>query len=143
MSTEQPTATSLFNEFTGAVLDGGKIGLAASLAQEITDTIIDAAGVPLPEFLKKGMGSRILPIVVCYAVALATVLIPGFPAAATVRHYAVMGAKGSAAVFMSDAAVGKKLKSLSYLIVGIGQDKVAEGLPKPKDESEVKTEAAK
>ena len=40
MSTEQPTATSLFSEFTGAVLDGGKIGLAASLAQEITDTIL-------------------------------------------------------------------------------------------------------
>lgn len=140
MNPNNDTATSLFDKFTGAVLEGGKIGLAANLAQEITDTIIEASGVPLPDFLKKGMGSRILPIVVCYAVALSTVLIPGFPAADTVRHYCVLGAKGSAAAFMTDAAVISKLKKLSYMIVGIGQEKVAEGLPKPKDED---TEAAK
>lgn len=129
MTTTPATATDLFAQFTGAVVEGGKAGLAAELAREITETLVSFSGFTLPAFLSTGIGKRALPIVVCYAIALASVLIPGFPQAERVRYYALLGAKGSATIFVADTEIAGKLKNMARMIVGIGTDFHEKGLP--------------
>lgn len=101
MSMSEPSA---FDQITGAVIDGSKAGAAYAVARDLTKLVLRHTKLDesLPAFLRTSLGDKLLPVLVCYAVAFLTVLIPGIPKAEMIRKIATYAAKGAATVAVAD-----------------------------------------
>lgn len=112
----QPSLASVLSEVNTAVLKGAQAGVAAALAETITSSLLKASGVELPAILASGIGRKVLPLAVCYAIVALTVLIPSFPKADAVRSVASLAANGSAVVLTKDLT--ELLGQISATVLG-------------------------
>jgi hypothetical protein len=103
-----------------AVVDGAKIGAAAKAAEGITTAVLNATKVNLPSFLKEGIGRELLPILVCYAIAFLTTLLPANVLAKgpAVRRYCIMAAKGTTAKVIANVQISEAISMLQAQIIG-------------------------
>ncbi len=108
-------------EITDAVIDGSKAGAAYAIAADITELFLSKtdARSSLPAFFTSGAGAKLLPVLLCYAIAFATVLIPGIPKADTIRKIATFAAKGAAAVAVAEWM--PSIKTLIPQILGLAE----------------------
>ena len=118
--------SDLKNELFGATLDGAKAGVAANIGAKITRMVVKSTGVELPAFLQTGLGKDILPILVCYAIAFLTVVVPGIPAADSVRRYCILCARGSATILMGNANFMEPIQDMMTFIKGLSANEPLE-----------------
>jgi hypothetical protein len=132
--------SEMFSLINQSVIEGGKDGAAGLVADGIFEAVVTASGAELPAIFKSDIGKIAAPLLLCYLIAFATVIVPQFPKAEVVRMVCIRAARGKATQVML-SGIGPKLKLLSNQIIAIADDVDPAGLKKAKEYASVVDQA--